>query len=211
MKPLILVIVFSLFLTAVYCQDTSKVQVIFQTTSNQSAPLYKQVYVGDIHTIGYVGSYPSYENGIVTKNEFLFNAPNSGLFEKNKPVVLVMTDNKTYSEMFTVNPDKNQKWLLTLPGTDYVKAKKEMRSGAIGLFISSLLLTGVIINNVVYNSNMAFYNSSKSMGLATGSKPTQSPGYWYILPAVAFGISLPMFVNGRNLYLLNRPSAKQIE
>ena len=189
-------------------QDTTKIRVDFHTKSNYSMPLYRQVYVGNVNTSGWVGQHYSWQEGIITKNEFLFNAPNTGYFKKDEPVVLIMPGNFS----FVVNPmDGNQKWMLIPAGTDYLKSRKHFQVGKIGIFISSFLLASVIIDNIaqnsMYNANMRGYNLVKQ------GSPPQAPhmGILYLIPAITYSISIPIYFSGKHLYDKNRPNAVRIE
>jgi hypothetical protein len=212
-----LVIILMFLLPKANCQDTSKIQIVFETKLNQPVPLYKESYLGEINTEGYIGNHYGYQHGNLTKKELLLTAPNVGFFEKNKPVTLIMTDNRLYKIKFTVFPGpENQKWLLVPPGTDYSKSLKESICGGGGLLISSImLLTVILINdaaNFKYKGDMNMYNSLKNSPFDPGSKPTAPHlGALYLIPAVSFAVSIPLLVNGRNLYAKNKPFVKQIE
>jgi hypothetical protein len=213
---LIVVVLISLF-SKVYCQDTSKIQIVFQTKLNQPVTLYKEVYLGDINTVGYSGSHFVHQQGTLTKNELLFNAPNTGYFEKNKPVVLLMTDDYSYAKKFTVESGfENQKWLLTPAGKNYSKSKALVSLGVIGVISSAIIFTFVILHNNhltrVYEMDMDHYNWAKTHNMldyvSAPQKPKLTP---YTIPIVTLSFSISSFIIGRIINLKNRPLAERIE
>ena len=196
-----------------YGQDTTKVQIDFQTKSNVQVPLFKHIYLGDINTSGWDGENFSYQHGTLTKNEFLFNAPIKAQFDKGKPVVLVTQENL----LFTIDPENgNQKWLLTPPGQDYYKSQKQVTIGSIGLYVSTFTLLSVIINNVAqniwYKMDKNHYDETVKMGIEPRTVPkAPKTRALYLIPAITYSISFTVFFSGKNLYKKNRPRAERIE
>jgi len=194
-------------------QDTTKIRVDFQTKSNYSIPLFRQVYVGELNTEGWVGRHYTYQQGTITRNDFLFNAPKTGYFEKDKPIMIIMPNNFS----FLVDPlNGNQKWLLTPSGEDYNKSIKQMFIGRVGLYISTFSLFTVIIYNIFrqqeYNMNMNNYNNVKNMNMNPGSVPQEpNNNALYLIPAITYGISIPFYISGKHLFNKNRPNAVRIE
>jgi hypothetical protein len=219
MKTLLIAIVLIPLVSKVWGQDTSKIQIVFQTKLDQKVPLFKEVYLGEINTEGYVGGHFGYQIGTLTKTEFLFNAPHTGYFERNKPLVLVMTDDHSYKMKFAVNPAlENQKWLLTPPGKNYGKSKWLLFSGIGGIILSTLLVTGEVMHTSSimdkYNSDMQMYNFQKKTGFTKPGPAPQKPEFspfYYIIPAITYSISLHALIRSRIVYVKNRPSARQIE
>ena len=213
MKTLLVAIIVFISIVNISGQDTTKVRVDFQIKSNSSIPLLRQIYVGNVSTSGWVGQHYSYQEGIITKNEFLFNAPNTGYFKKDEPIVIIMPNNFS----FVVDPlNGNQKWLLTPAGEDYNKSIKQKFIGGAGIYVSTLSLLTVIIYNIVrrefYNMDMTNYNDVKKMNMNPGPVP-QEPhnGALYLIPAITYSISIPIFISGKHLYAKNRPKAERIE
>src|ERR1035437_9945574 len=190
---LTLLITLVLIAFKLFGQETSKIQIDFQTKSNVSIPLFRQIYLGDINTDGWDGRHYNYQHGTLTKNEFLFNAPHTDYFEKDKPIVLVMSDNLS----FIIDPKNgNQRWLLTPSGQDYNKSLKKIHIGGWGIFISTLSLFAVVIDNVVqtnkYNTDKNYYNEQIKMGFNPDSAPkAPRKGALYLIPAITYSISIP--------------------
>ncbi|HEY4788626.1 MAG TPA: hypothetical protein VIH57_21395 [Bacteroidales bacterium] len=217
---LISVLFMSLFLKT-YSQDTSKVRVIFKTRANQTIPLYKEIYLGDIETEGYDGEHFVSQQGILTRDDFFMNAPDTAYLERNKPIVLVMKDNYYTNKIkFNINPGfENQKWLLTPPGTDYQKGRRLIPCGIGGLLFSSILFTVVALNNnykmQTYRMDLNYYNNVKQLGgIFDPGEPPRKPknlGLKYILPAFTFGLSIHAVIKGSHLYRKNKPLIERIE
>ena len=211
MKNYYFLIIALMVISKAYTQDTSKVQIVFQTKLNQQIPLFKEVYLGDINTTGYAGSEFTYQEGTLTKKEFLFNAPHNGYFEKNKPVTLVMTDEHSYKVKFMVDPGiQNQKWLLSLPGKGYKNSRVMILSGLAGVLVSSTILVFVASHNSylnhVYQADMNTYNF-----LPMGSMPTKPKLNHYTVPILLFSASVSSIVYGSLLHAKVKPSAVRIE
>ncbi len=202
-----------------YGQDTSLIKIEFQTKSNVSIPLFKRVYMADVQTQGWVGSYYSYQFGKAYKNEYSFDAPKTAYLKKNESVVFVMKDPvaQNYDYLFEVDPWMgNQKWLLTPAGKDYHKSITELRIGMFAIPVSLTLLGVAILNQNyqqdLYNQNLASYNWDKQYRFPTGSLP-QPPktGSLYWISGITSCISIYVLTSGIILHHKNRPFAVRIE
>jgi hypothetical protein len=203
----------------VYSQDSTKTQITFLTKDNQPVPLYQEIYVGDFEGQGYDTDGITYQHGIITRKEFLLNAPSSGYFEKDKQIVLVATDDKYYKMKFTVDTKIiNQKWLLAPAGKDYYKGQGLIGGGFLGIILSSMIY-GVIgsvhhIQMDKYKMDMDQYNFAKGFPMTQNTTPPHKPKSltsWYILPTLTMNFSIISLVRGRIINSKNRPSVVRIQ
>lgn len=205
-------------------EDTSKVRITFITPHNQAVNIYEQVYVGDFETQGYnpeIGT--TYQYGTLTRKEFLFNAPGSNTFQRDRSIVLIMSDNNSIETKFCLDTRfNNQKWLLTPSGKDFRKGHGLIILGITGILMSTIMYTGIIIRNNYetskYNMDMDFYNKTQKMfanspfPIPQTSSPPQKPRkIGYFIPTISLGFSITTLIRGSILTRRNAPSAIRIE
>jgi len=214
---LLLMLCFISLLAKVYSQDSTKTKIMFLTKDNQPVPLYQQIYLGEFEGEGYNADGSTYQSGIMTRKDFLFNAPGPGYFEKNKQVVLIATDDKYYRLKFTIDTKiNNQQWLITPAGKDYNKGLGKIGGGFLCIMLSSVMY-GVIgtvhfAQMQHYRMDMDYYNFQKN-NMIQNSTPPHKPNNltgWYLIPTLTMNFSIITLVRGRLLVKKNRPSVVQI-
>jgi len=203
-------------------QDSTKVKVVFQTQSDRPISLYKEISLGEINTEGFVGDQFLSQRGSFTKLDFLCNAPSTHYFERNNPVSLVITDNRSYKTRFIIDPvSTNQKWLITPPGKNYQNARLMIIWGIIGTFTSSVLFSlDAIINadrKSEYEMKLAQYNFNKNVlnnnfpPYTSGSAPQKPKTIRYTIPTIVLSCSISSIITGRILHVKNKPRAERVE
>jgi hypothetical protein len=184
-------------------QDSAGVQISFKTLNNEPAQLYKVVYLGEINMQGYDSEGYSYQQGILTRKEFISNLPNQAYFKKDS-VYSLEIQFKSNSVPFTLKTGTaNQQWFIAPPGEKYNKSRRSIIFGTYGIFLSGLTLGTIALIN---HSQKKFYDRPDW----TLDKP-KNPNSRYIIPAICSGISVLLVIRGKKLYKKNKPKIERLD